>query len=104
MLDSYELAPFVERFCKMKSQTVPPQVRRFSPAKQRRMDLLLDKNSEGTITPKEKTVLESLVAEAEQLMVANAKQLAAFSQRVGVKKPADAVAVTVWVSPTHAEQ
>ena len=68
------------------------------------MDLLLDKNSEGTITPKEKAVLESLVTEAEQLMVANAKQFAAFSQRVGVKKPADAVAVTVWVSPTHAER
>ena len=88
----------------MKQQTVPPQARRFTSAKQRRMDALLDKNSEGTITPKEKAVLESLVAEAEQLMVANAKQLAAFSQRVGVKKPADAVAVTVWVSPAHAER
>ena len=68
------------------------------------MDLLLDKNSEGTITPKEKAVLESLVTEAEQLMVANSKQLAAFSQRAGVKKSADAVAVTVWVSPAHAER
>ncbi len=65
------------------------------------MDVLLDKNSEGTITAKEKATLSRLVAEAEQVMVANAKQLAAFSRRA--KQPTDAVAVTVWVSPTHAE-
>jgi hypothetical protein len=41
----------------MKQQIAPPQPRRLSPAKQRRMDELLDQNSEGTITAKEKTVL-----------------------------------------------
>ena len=35
------------------------------------VDQLLDKNSEGTITAKEKQVLEQLVAQAEELMVAN---------------------------------
>lgn len=55
---------------------LPPRVRRFPVAKQRRLDRLLDKNSEGTITPNKKAALEQLVAEAEQLMVANARRLA----------------------------
>lgn len=60
---------------------VPSKVRKFPDAKQRRMDRLLDKNSEGTITPHEKAELEKLVAEAEQLMVANAKRLVSLSGR-----------------------
>ena len=40
------------------------------------MDELLDKNREGNITPQERKELERLVAEAEQLMVANGKRLA----------------------------
>jgi hypothetical protein len=59
---------------------VPPKVQKFAASKQRRLDLLLEKNSEGTINPKEKAILEQLVSEAEQLMVANAKLLAAFSR------------------------
>jgi hypothetical protein len=47
------------------------------------MDLLLDKNSEGTITPRERVALEKLVAEAEAL--ANGKRLAEFAQRFGGK-------------------
>jgi len=54
---------------------IPPRIERFPAAKQRRMDELLDKNSQGTITPEEKARLEELVAEAERLMVANAKRL-----------------------------
>ena len=50
----------------------PPKLRKFSAAKQRRLDQLLDKNSEGKITPNELTTLKQLVAEAEELMVANA--------------------------------
>jgi hypothetical protein len=51
-------------------------VERFPAVKQRRMDTLLDKNSEGTITPKELVALKKLVAEAETLMVENGKRLA----------------------------
>jgi hypothetical protein len=48
--------------------------------------------------------LEGLVAEAEQLMVANTKRLAAYSQRIGGTQPANAIPVTVWISPTSAER
>jgi hypothetical protein len=60
---------------------IPPQVQRFPAAKQRRLDVLLEKNSEGTITSRDKATLEQLVAEAEQLMVENARRLAALSTR-----------------------
>lgn len=83
----------------MKSTLAPSVIRRFPLAKQRRMDGLLDKNREGTITAKELSVLKRLVAEVEQLMVANAKKLAAFAERGGDQHPANGVAVTVWVSP-----
>ena len=66
----------------MMKRIAPPKLRKFPAAKQRRLDKLLDKNSEGTITPKEKALLERLVADAEELMVANAKQLAEFSTTV----------------------
>lgn len=55
---------------------VPPKLMKFSSAKQRRLDELLEKNSAGTITQKERVTLERLVTEAEELMVANAKRLA----------------------------
>ncbi len=42
------------------------------------MDELLEKNSEGTIKPAEKMRLRQLVAEAEQLMVENAKRVRSF--------------------------
>jgi hypothetical protein len=59
---------------------VPPKVKKFPTAKQRVLDELLDKNSEGTITASERVKLQQLVTEAEELMVANAKRLARFSQ------------------------
>lgn len=55
---------------------VPPRLMKFSSAKQRRLDELLEKNSAGTITQKERVTLERLVTEAEELIVANAKRLA----------------------------
>jgi len=55
---------------------IPPILQKFRSTKQKRMDELLDKNREGTITPKEKAQLERLVAEAEQLIATNAKRLA----------------------------
>jgi len=88
----------------MMKKFVPPRPERLSAAKQRRLDQLLEKNSEGTITRNEKAKLEQLVAEAEQLMVANAKRLAEFSQSQGVGAPTDAVPVTVWVAPDHADR
>jgi hypothetical protein len=54
----------------------PPTVRTFPAAKQRSMDRLLDKNSRGIITDLERATLARLVAEAELLMVENAKRLA----------------------------
>ena len=51
------------------------KVVKFPSAKQERLDELLDKNSEGTITRQEKIELEQLVVEVEQLMVANARRL-----------------------------
>ncbi len=61
------------------AKILPPMVKEFSATNQRRLDELLEKNSEGTITPAEKVRLQQLVAEAEQLMVANAQLLARFS-------------------------
>jgi len=62
------------------TKPIPPKPRKFPAAKQRRLDQLLDKNSEGTITSQEATALQQLVAEAEELMVANGKRLAEFAK------------------------
>ena len=83
---------------------VPPKIKRFPVGKQRLLDRLLEKNSEGTITRAEKARLEELVVEAEELAVANAKRLARFSQSENATPPAGAVPVTVWVRPEHAER
>lgn len=58
----------------------PPKIRKFPVAKQRRLDQLLDKNSEGTITDSERLALSELVSEAEQLMVDNAKDQLLYSK------------------------
>jgi hypothetical protein len=75
-------------------------MKRLSAVKQRRLDALLSKNSEGNIAPREKAELERLVADAEQLMVLNAKRLAAFAKAA---PPTSAVPVTVWVTPEQIE-
>ena len=54
---------------------LPPRTREFPARKQLLLDELLDKSSEGTITPSEKAKLEELVAEAEELMAENARRL-----------------------------
>jgi hypothetical protein len=84
--------------------TVPPKLKKFPTAKQRKLDELLERNSEGVITPAEKARLETLVAEAEQLMVHNAKLLAQFSQLAPQRPPPGALPVTVWVAPMPAER
>jgi hypothetical protein len=83
---------------------VPPKPLKFPAAKQRRLDRLLEKNSEGTISAKEKVTLETLVAEAEEWMVANAKRLAKFSKGERAHPTSGAVPVTVWVQPHQAER
>jgi len=75
----------------------PPKLKKLPAAKQRRLDELLEKNSEGGITPAEETRLRHLVAEAEQLMVANAQLLARFCEAQEAGIPGGSVPVTVWV-------
>jgi hypothetical protein len=85
-------------------KSAPPKLAKFPAAKQRRLDQLLEKNSDGTITDREKAKLQQLVTEAEELMVTNARQLADFSQRETGRVPANAVPVTVWVQPQPGER
>lgn len=73
-------------------------MRKFPAAKQRRLDQLLEKNSEGKISPLEKAALDRLVVEAEEWMIANARRLAQFSSEAA-PKATGAVPVTVWVQP-----
>ena len=80
-----------------------PKILRFPVAKQRRMDALLEKNSEGTLSDRERVALQRLVAEAEQLMITNAQRLAAFSKLTNAGALTNAVPVTVWVSAATSE-
>jgi hypothetical protein len=82
----------------------PPKITKFAPAKQRRLDQLLEKNAEGKITAREKEKLESLVAEAEEMMVVNSQRLAEFARSQSPQPPVAAVPVTVWVNPQLAER
>ncbi len=77
----------------------PPQIKKFPAAKQRLMDTLLEKNSEGSISASERADLQRLVAEAERLMVANGKRLAKFAEGHPDAPPVGAVPLTIWVSP-----
>lgn len=82
---------------------IPPRPKQLSPDKQALLDNLLEQNSEGTISSKNKATLIELVAEAERLMVENSKQLADFAQSESPAAPAGATPVTVWVRPSSAE-
>jgi hypothetical protein len=86
------------------SNRTPPKIKRFAPAKQRRLDQLLEKNAERKISAKEKEKLESLVAEAEAMMVANSQRLAEFARSQSPQAPTTAVPVTVWVNPQLADR
>lgn len=83
------------------TKRLPPKLSRLSLAKQRLMDSLLEKNSDGTITSLEKARLEKLVDEAERLMVVNAKRLADFSHQQQATGGSRGVPVTVWVQPAR---
>ena len=80
----------------------PPQPDELPAEKQQRLHVLLDKNGEGTIAPQERSELEALVETSEKLMIANARRLAEFTKKIA-HAPIDAVPVTVWVKPEHAE-
>jgi hypothetical protein len=77
----------------------PPKIKELPTAKQKRLDQLLEKNAEGTISEKEREKLELLVGEAEALMATNARLLAEFARSQSPQPPATAVPVTVWVNP-----
>ena len=83
-------------------EALPPKLKKFPASKQRRLDELLEKNAEGTLTPGEQGRLKQLVGEAEELMVANARLVARFAEAEGEDFPVAAVPVTVWVKPDHA--
>lgn len=79
-------------------RTASAKIVRLLPAKQRRLDLLLDKNADGVISARERAELVKLVAEAEQLMAANARRVRRMSLD-SAKPMKTAVPVTVWVQP-----
>jgi len=85
----------------MKSR-LPPKLRKLPASRQQRMDELLERNREEAITPAERATLGQLVAEAEQLMVENAKRLAVFHRQETGEAPPEATPVTVWVKPAPA--
>jgi hypothetical protein len=84
-------------------KTSPPRLTKLAAAKQRRLDSLLEKYAEGTITEKEKVLLDSLVGEAEQIMVENGRRLAKFAKSQAPAPSVSAVPVTVWVDPQIAQ-
>jgi hypothetical protein len=52
------------------------KLRRLSAAKQKRLDTLMGKSNEGTLTNAERQELRGLVREAEEVMLDNARRLA----------------------------
>jgi hypothetical protein len=63
-------------------ETVKRRLQRFSTVKQRRLDVLMSKNTEGTLTRTEAEELRALVREAEEMTLANARVLAKQKQRL----------------------
>jgi hypothetical protein len=59
------------------------KLRRLGAAKQKRLDALMARNNEGSVNRAERQELEALVREAEEIMLANARQLADHRQRLG---------------------
>jgi hypothetical protein len=83
---------------------LPPKIKNLPPAKQHRLDELLEKSADGTISAKEKERLIALVKEAEQLMIANSERLGKFAQSHSPAPPVNSVPVTVWVNPQLTER
>jgi len=62
-----------------------PRLRRFPASKQKRLDLLMDKNNDGTLTKAEQRELQALVREAEALTLDNARTLANQSRELATR-------------------
>lgn len=86
------------------SRRMPPKIKNLAPAKQRQLQALLEKNAAGKVTDKEREKLQSLVDEAEELMVANSQRLADFARSESPQAPPAAIPVTIWVNPQLAER
>jgi len=65
-------------------ETSKRRLQRFSPAKQKRLDVLMAKNNEGQLTKTESEELQALVHEAEEMTLANAQVLARQRQRLAI--------------------
>ena len=65
-------------------ETSKRRLQRFSPAKQKRLDVLMAKNNEGQLTKTESEELQALVREAEEMTLANAQVLARQRQRLAI--------------------
>jgi hypothetical protein len=63
-------------------ETGRTRLRRLSAAKQRRLDALMGRNNEGRLTRAERSELEGLVREAEEITLANARALARERRRL----------------------
>jgi hypothetical protein len=57
-------------------ETPARKLRRLSAAKQKRLDALMARNNDGTLSKAEAQELRTLVREAEEILLANARQLA----------------------------
>jgi hypothetical protein len=60
----------------------PERLRRLAPAKQKRLDVLMAKNNEGLLTGAEQRELRTLVREAEEITLENARRLAGQRQKL----------------------
>ncbi|NOX62861.1 MAG: hypothetical protein GXP42_13090 [Chloroflexi bacterium] len=78
-LSSSERRALAERLLQesndVNEETTVMLLQRFSPAAQSRMDELLAKSNEGTLTEAERAELTALVEEYERIMLANTKAL-----------------------------
>ena len=77
------------------AKNVPLALKRLPAVKQRQLDVLLEKNSEGKISPKEWALLKALVQEVEQLMAANAKRLVELAKPGRNAAPTNAVRMII---------
>ena len=65
-------------------ETSKRRLQRFSTTKQKRLDALMAKSNEGRLTKAESEELQTLVREAEEMTLANARVLARQRQRLAI--------------------
>ena len=61
-------------------EMIEARLRRLSATKQRRLDMFMDGNNQGRLTPSERKELRGLVREAEEIALSNARKLAGQRQ------------------------